>query len=161
VDENIRIRGMNPGEESVVMALVRPVFDRFEAPEYSPQGVEEFYRFAHPESMRLRAGNHFCLVAEIDHKMVGMIEIRTCNHIALLFVDASYHRRGLATALFEAALVECRRRAGNLHEFSVNSSPYAIAFYRSVGFRETAIEQVVNGLRFTPMVLTFQPCVEN
>lgn len=142
------------------MALVRRVFDRFEALEYSSQGVDEFYRFADPESMRLRAGNHFCLVAETDGKLVGMIEIRTCNHIALLFVDADYHRRGLATALFARALDECRERAGNLKEFSVNSSPYAIPFYRAVGFRETAPEQIVNGLRFTPMVLSFQPCVE-
>lgn len=160
MDAGIRIREMIPGEEPAVMALVKPVFDRFEAPEYSPQGVEEFNRFADPESMRLRAGTHFCLVAEIGQKLIGMIEIRTCNHIALLFVDADYHRRGLATALFEHALDECRRRAGHLHEFSVNSSPYAIPFYRSVGFRETAIEQVVNGLRFTPMVLSFQPRVE-
>jgi GNAT superfamily N-acetyltransferase len=153
----VHYRAMNIGEEAAVMALVRPVFDRFEAPEYAPQGVEEFYHFANAESMRLRAGTHFCLVAEAEGKLVGMIEIRNCQHIALLFVDAGWHRRGIARTLFELALEECRRRIGELKLFTVNSSPYAIPFYRSVGFAAVAEEQAVNGLRFTPMTMFFQP----
>ena len=36
---------------------------------------------------------------------------------------------------------------------TVNSSPYAVPIYHKLGFKDTGSEQVVNGLRFTPMEL--------
>ena len=49
----------------------------------------------------------------------------------------------------------CSRLYGTrtvLIKMSVNLSPYAVPIYRRLGFRDTGAEQVVNGLRFTPMV---------
>lgn len=36
-------------------------------------------------------------------------------------------------------------------EFTVDSSPYAVAFYRRPGFPPTDTEQLTNGIRYTPM----------
>lgn len=35
---------------------------------------------------------------------------------------------------------------------TVNASPYAIPVYRKLGFIDIDVEQVINGIRFTPMV---------
>lgn len=39
---------------------------------------------------------------------------------------------------------------------TVNSSPYAVGAYEKPGFFDTDIEQVMNGLRFTPMENKFR-----
>ncbi|ENY8640112.1 TPA: GNAT family N-acetyltransferase [Clostridioides difficile] len=41
----------------------------------------------------------------------------------------------------------------NLTEITVNSSPYAVEVYHKLGFKDTAVEQIVDGIRFTPMKL--------
>ena len=35
--------------------------------------------------------------------------------------------------------------------FTVNSSPYAVEFYRHLGFKTTDTQQLTDGLRYTPM----------
>jgi hypothetical protein len=37
---------------------------------------------------------------------------------------------------------------------TVNSSPYAVNIYHSLGFVDTDIEKVTNGMKYTPMVYT-------
>lgn len=38
-------------------------------------------------------------------------------------------------------------------KMTVNSSSYAISIYHKLGFYDSDKEQVVNGLRFTPMTI--------
>jgi predicted GNAT family N-acyltransferase len=38
-----------------------------------------------------------------------------------------------------------------LDALTLNSSPYGLPFYLSVGFRPQSEEQLMNGIRFTPM----------
>lgn len=63
------------------------------------------------------------------------------SHIALFFVEGKYHRH-------EVAKVNC-----NSDKMTVNSSLYAVPVYAKLGFSQTDKEQVVNGMRFTPMEL--------
>lgn len=72
--------------------------------------------------------------------------MRAPHHIADLFVDAAYHRRGIGRRLFAAM-----RRDHFRQIFTVNSSPYAVGFYRRLGFVPTGTEQLTDGLRYTPM----------
>ena len=53
---------------------------------------------------------------------------------------------GIGKALFNAVKNECPS-----DKITVNSSPYAVPIYHKLGFTDTDTEQVVNGLRFTPM----------
>ena len=79
--------------------------------------------------------------------MVGMLGIRKAEcHICFCFVDGRYHRRGFGTKMFTRLF---RDYAGTV--ITLNSSPYGLPFYRSLGFTPTDAEQTVNGIRFTPM----------
>jgi GNAT superfamily N-acetyltransferase len=150
----LTIRFMRQGEEDEVFALVSRVFDEFIAGDFSPEGVEEFYRYAAAEALaeRWRQGNRV-LVAEWHGRMGGMLELKGSDHIAMLFVEE--RGRGLGRGLVERALRLCRQDIPDLAEVGVNASLYAVPIYRRLGFREAGPRRTENGLTFVPMTFRF------
>jgi GNAT superfamily N-acetyltransferase len=125
--------------------LAREVFDQFVAPHYQTDGVAEFHRYASADALSQRhAAGHTTYVAEQAGELVGMLHLREPRHVAMLFVQSSLQRRGIARALLATA--------GDANcEFTVNSSPNAVVAYERLGFRVTGPEQCVHGIRFTPL----------
>ena len=122
----MEIRHLTPAEIPQGLELVRDVFLEFEAPDYPPEGVEEFFRFLDdPQQASL------CFYGAWDGTVLRGVLAAREEHICLLFVRREYHRQGTVT---------------------VNSSPYAVEAYHRLGFRDTAPQQTVNGITFTPMI---------
>ena len=145
---------MELGEQNQVFVFVSKVFGEFVAPTYSQEGIEEFMKYIQPDELARRIrGNHFVLIAELSSEIIGVIEVRDYNHIALLFVDPQFQRKGVGRELFRKALEMCRGTEVSLSRLTVNASPNSIKAYESMGFQATDIEQCVNGIRFVPMVL--------
>jgi len=130
------------------LELVRDVFMEFEAPDYSDEGIEEFLRFLDPVEITDMLAEYKLRIwiCEYNSKVVGMIAARE-EHINLLFVSGEHHRRGIARRLLEIMTDYYKPPV-----ITVNSSPYAVEAYRSMGFTETGPEQEVYGIRFIPMV---------
>jgi GNAT superfamily N-acetyltransferase len=152
--DSIKYQEMKPGEESEISGLVASVFMEFVAPGYAQEGVDEFLSFVTPEKIRgrVQAGESFVLTAKEENALAGIIEIKNIDHVALLFVAKKYHRQGIAKKLFELALARSCSLKPELREVSVNSSPYAVNIYKRLGFKQTGPEQVLNGIRFIPLV---------
>lgn len=131
--------------------LVWEVFSEFEAPEYSIEGVNEFKSFIVYDSIKEKYEENEITfwVCYDNEKMVGVIAVKGIGHICLLFVKKEYHRRGIAKNLFKTVLKEYEDR--DVKEITVNSSPYATEVYHHLGFIDKDSEQVLNGIRFTPM----------
>ena len=134
------IRPLHETELPAASALAGRVFAEFEAPEYSPEGIGAFLRFAAPETLAAQ------------HRNGSMQSCR--SHLCLLFVEKACHRQGIARALFSALRDHCRT-APDTPRITVNSSPYAVEAYRRLGFRATGSERTVDGIRFTPMEYLF------
>lgn len=150
----ITYREIRPGEEFQVCQMIEACFNEFIAPEYSQEGRSEFLKYLNPEFILFRlAHNHFILVAVDGNKIAGVIEVRSNYHISLLFVKKEYQKRGIAKKLLELALVKCRQHKPDVSIVEVNSSPYAVPVYENLGFMKINIEQVANGMRYTPMTL--------
>lgn len=147
-------RAMKAGEEAIVVDLVLKIFDEFVAPQYSQEGVAEFKKFVCADVLvdRLRAGN-IVLLAELRKRIVGVIEIRENSHIALLFVEKSHQRMGIAKELIRKSIKICKERKSDIQKITVNSSPNAFTAYQNIGFKKIEEEKVVNGIRFIPMEL--------
>ena len=145
MESSCHIRKLRHEEVDKALSLVWRVFQEYEAPDYTEDGVEEFYKSIHDESYL----SMLCLYgAFIREELVGIIATRSeGTHVALFFVDGKYHRQGIGKMLFQAA-----RSANTTGKMTVNSSPYAVCVYHKLGFKDTDTEQVVNSLRFTPMV---------
>ncbi len=126
------------------VALVWNVFLEFEAPDYSQEGIDEFYKSIHDEKYL----QQLCMYgAFMNDELVGVIATRSeGSHIALFFVKGRYHRHGIGKKLFSVAQENCTSE-----KMTVNSSPFAIPVYEKLGFLKIGEEQTVSGIRFTPM----------
>ena len=152
------VRPLSGTEIETAMALVRRVFDAFEAPEYSEEGIASFYSFIETQTMRRNweSGNLRLWGAFDNAILAGVAAFRPPYHISLLFVDSQYHGRGIARSLLQEGFRDLQATFGT-GTVTVNSSPYAVEIYRHMGFEAADTEQSVNGLRFTPMKRALSP----
>ena len=149
----IRKKLSNVVEEAMKLAL--EVFMQFEAPDYGDAGVETFKRdIVENPTFIDNAKKGLCpIYAAFDgDKMVALIGMRSSKtHINLVFTKKEYHRKGIATAIFKFLLNDLLNENPSLNELTLNSSPYGLPFYISLGFIPLSEEQEINGIRFTPM----------
>lgn len=147
-----RIRGEEAEE---ALALAWEVFLQFEAPDYGPEGVRTFRRdIVQNEAFLSKCRQGACpIYAAFDQdKMIGIIGMRSNRtHVNLVFTRKEYHRRGVATALFQYLLADVMKDDPVPQEITLNASPYGKPFYLHLGFEPQSEEQERDGIRFTPM----------
>lgn len=141
---NVFIRKLAGDEVKTALSLAWEVFQEYEAPDYSEEGVQDFHKsICDPQWIsRLDVYGAF-----ENGQLAGMIASRNNkSHIALFFVKGTYHQLGIGRKLFEVFLSNSPAQ-----EITVNSSPYAVSVYHKLGFEDTDIEQTTNGIRYIPM----------
>jgi GNAT superfamily N-acetyltransferase len=114
-------------------------------------GVAEFTAAARSFVLDRPAG-HAITVADDGGTLVGMIDVRDCSHVCLFFVDPARMGEGVGRGLLDHAVERCARGSGEARELTVNSSPWAVPAYRSLGFEATGPESERKGIRSVPMV---------
>jgi len=103
-----------------------------------------------------KSSESMLILALAEDSMVGLVEVRSYNHIALLFVDEEWHRRGVAKRLLDLAVERCKLNNSGLKMVEVHSSPFAVPVYERLEFVKTGDERVENGIRYTPMALRLE-----
>ncbi|MGL6108028.1 GNAT family N-acetyltransferase [Romboutsia sp.] len=152
---NYCIKDIDFDDIEEALELVKNVFMEFDAPDYSKEGVDEFIvQIIESKEFinKFKTGEQIMIGAFYNNKIIGVLAISIRNHLSLVFVDKEYHRKGIATKLFNEIL--SRLKLKNIDKIRLNSSPYAIQFYKKIGFIATDIEQIKNGIRYTPMEFT-------
>ena len=152
--KDILIRKITADEVDSAMALALEVFMQFEAPDYGPAGVETFRKdiVENPEYLENARKGTCPIYGGFDGEtLVALIGMRSKTHINLVFTRKEYHRRGIARAIFNYLLQDVTQEDPSLEALTLNSSPYGMPFYLSVGFVPQGEEQTMNGIRFTPM----------
>lgn len=148
------IRRLRPDELSPAMELALDTFLRYEAPDYGPEGVISFRRDiidnADFHEKVIRGENRMWGAFDSD-KLIGLFAMRGDSHIVLVFTRHTYHRKGVATAVFHKLLEDVRRENPERSRLTLNSSPYGKPFYLKTGFYPTDEEKTIDGIRFTPM----------
>lgn len=134
------------------IALIWKTFLRFEAGDYPEEGIHSFLEFISDERLKklYTIGEYPVYAAFLDGKMVGVISLRSQNHISLLFVEGAHHRKGIGRALINVARDHVRTE-GRKNFLTVNSSPYGVEFYHRVGFVDTDSTTQKEGIIYTPM----------
>lgn len=139
----MEIRKIKKEELKDTIDLAWNVFLKFEAPDYSEEGIEEFRSSIYdPEFVsKLEIYGAF-----EEDKIIGMIATRDMNHIAMYFVDEKYQGQGIGRKLYDTV---CEVNTDNF--FTANASPYAKEIYEHMGFECLQGMQQVNGIKFYPM----------
>lgn len=152
--EKLLVRPVNDEEYESVMGVVWKTFLRFEAEDYTKEGVESFQDFITDPTLykMFLKGYYQIFGAFYRGEIVGMISLRDRTHISLLFVDERYHYQGIGRALMEYLKNYLLTEMGE-YKMTVNASPYGTGFYHKLGFHDTDVELTKEGIRYTPMIL--------
>lgn len=148
------IRPATAQESEQIAAMIGKVFVEYNAAGMLPEGRAKFLEFIHPNNIRQRLTAGACMfIACHGAQVVGVIEVRIYSHIALLFTERHYQRKGIAKKLLQAAVARCKEKRPQLTAITVNSSAYAVPVYERLGFMIRTKERLEQGVRYTPMVL--------
>lgn len=146
-------RGYSRADWEGSMCVAWDTFLRFDADDYSQEGILNFNEFVTDPILyqMYRNGEYVLFTAKDRGTIIGMITLRNETHISLLFVSSDYQKRGVGRALMAALCHYLRWDKGEDH-VTVNAAPYGIGFYHKLGFTDTGEEQSADGIRFTPMI---------
>ena len=144
------------------MELAFRIFLKYEAQEYGKEGTDHFASFVTDQTLKkmFLQGDYKLFLAERHDTLIGLISVRNGNHISLLFVDDSYHRHGVGSALIRY-LVNYLKFATDFHKVTVNAAPYGIPFYHSVGFQDMGPLEKRDGITYVPMELYLHTVVSD
>ena len=155
--DSVVIRAAKENEWEDAMSLAWCTFQKYEAPTYSKRGVQSFLEFISDETLykMFQKGNYKLFLALYQGKIIGMITLRNENFISLLFVDEKYHKQDVGRRLVYYVAMYIREY--NQKDCClVNAAPYAVGFYKKVGFEALGGEEENDGIRYTPMRLPLQ-----
>jgi ribosomal protein S18 acetylase RimI-like enzyme len=152
----LKIRVAAAGDAENISQLICGLVEKFVVKEFSTQGRDFLLSTLTAETIKqnLQSGYRYH-VAEVDGLLAGVVAVKGNTHLYHLFVAEQFHRRGIAKKLWHHSMNECLAN-GNSLEFTVNSSAYAVAVYKRLGFVAQAGPQEKNGVVFYPMKLPVQ-----
>lgn len=137
------------------LELVWEVFEKYEAPDYEEMGIATFRHFIEYHNMveKVHQGEMRFWGCYQNNYLIGVVALRTGQHISLLFVRDRFHHLGVARKLMNVAIDAVVMDNSRIRAVTVNSSPYAVGFYKKMGFVPLGSEKKADGIRFTSMRL--------
>lgn len=141
-------------EWEVAMLLAWKTFVKYDAVDYTKEGVQNFADFISDEKLHqlFLDGKYEMFVAISNNTIIGLITLRDKSHISLLFVKEQYHRNGIGRGLVMKVRQHVLKKYG-IPYITVNSAPYGIDFYHSIGFIDVGEKRVRRGITVAPMRL--------
>ena len=149
----MQICKIGPDKLRGALDLVWETFMKYEAPDYGEMGIATFRHFVTYSNMveKVNQGEMKFYGCYLNQYLIGVIALRTGQHISLLFVRGKFHHLGVATKLMKVVENEVLAQNPKIRAVTVNASPYAVGFYEKNGFVALNKEQKADGIRFTPM----------
>lgn len=148
--DGIRIRVATVADAERISTLLAGLAEEFIVGDFSAAGRQHLTNEFGVEAVasRLASADYRFHLAETAAGLAGVVAMRGDQHLYLLFVERSWHRKGLARRLWDVA------RDGapaGVARFTVNASAYAVPAYERLGFRQVGAPQERSGVRFQPM----------
>jgi GNAT superfamily N-acetyltransferase len=130
-----QIRDATAEDAAPVSRLVHAGFKAHVAPDWEVRAQAEFLAETTPERLAIQIeGAALCLVHQADADIDGVILLPGPTIVQLFFVASSQMRQGIGTKLWEMARSRVEEGYPEVKTVELNSSPYAVAAYRRLGF---------------------------
>ncbi|MCJ8342863.1 MAG: GNAT family N-acetyltransferase [Cetobacterium sp.] len=151
----MNVTTLNENDLSLGLDLIKKSFIKFESPNLSQEGINEFQKFISETSIKQKLQTKelelFCY--QSNSEIIGILGLKNNSHISLLFIKESFTKQGIGTKLVKFAKYNCQKN--KIKTLTVNSSVYGKKFYENLGFKSQDNEKCFNGLKFTPMIIIF------
>lgn len=156
LQDAVIVRWARAEDWSDTMKMIWKTFLIFEGKEYTREGIQNFFDFITDDRLYqlFLKGKYQIMIAENQGEIVGAASLRSGNLLSLLFVKEEYHRQGIGSSLIHSLCDYLQYEVGE-HSMTVQSSPYAVGFYKKLGFVTTGDEEDYSGIRVTPMKMIF------
>ncbi|MEO3691203.1 GNAT family N-acetyltransferase [Roseateles paludis] len=145
-------RPLLPTDAAASADLTRAAFLCHIAQDWQPEAQERF--LSEMSTATLQAdieGACFTAGAFEGLQLIGFILLPRPNFVRLLFVDSDHMGRGLGRQLWEAARTHLEAHHPTTGTVELNASPFALGFYRRLGFAPLSAEYTLKGSRVTRM----------
>lgn len=151
-----QIRWAHASEWAPAMKMIWRTFLKYEGKDYTREGIQNFFDFITDDELytAFLKGSYQMMVAVDGGRVIGAGTIRGGNHLSLLFVDEDYHHMGVGRAIMNGLCRYLKEEAGE-RLMSLKAAPYAVDFYRRLGFRAVKPEEEYSGIRVTEMEKIF------
>ncbi|SEA98479.1 Ribosomal protein S18 acetylase RimI [Alkalimonas amylolytica] len=141
------IREMEEQDLAAVSATCMASFSQSVADTLSEEGVSTFSKIAASSAFLERMkGDNLILVAEIDGKIEGVIELKEGRHVAMLFISPERQKEGTGRALLSSAL-----NYAKVDIVTVSASLSSVPAYEKYGFECKGETGKSAGLVYQPM----------
>ncbi len=152
IQGSYRVRWARENEWAPAMRMIWKTFLKFEGRDYTQEGIRNFFEFITDDDLYVAflKGTYRMMVALDGERVIGAGSIRNKNFLSLLFVDENYHHLGIGSALLTGLCNYLKGEAGE-HRMLLKAAPYAVDFYRKLGFRAVGPEEEYSGIRVTAM----------
>ena len=105
------------------------------SPNWEPSAQQDFLKNTTAEALTLLISEAiYIAVYEDEGRILGVIAMPRPTLVQLLFVAPTHLRRGIGKRLWEAARAHIEERYPEVKTVELNSTPYAVSAYRSLGF---------------------------
>jgi GNAT superfamily N-acetyltransferase len=149
---NLIILKVGESQAAAASELVRASFLALAASDWEPSAQATFLSESSPEQMTKKLTGATCAIgAFVENRLVGLLVMSTPALLDMLFVHPKWVRRKIANSLWEHARSEIEHSCPSVKTIELNSTPYALSFYRAVGFAPISWEFTHGGCRATRM----------
>jgi GNAT superfamily N-acetyltransferase len=129
------IRTLTSAHAEDASAVIQESFLALAAADWRPDARSTFLEATAPSPLKIKISVvTFAAGAFSDGGIAGVILMPSPSSLGLLFVRPRWLRMGIGQALWESARAHIETRFPEVHTIELNSTPYAVRFYKSVGF---------------------------
>ena len=132
--------------------LVLASFEQHVAADWEPEARSTFAAECSPEHLRELIENAtYAMGAFVGPDMAGVSLMPRPSLLKVFFIHPKFVRTGIGRSLWEATRRQVEAATPQVQTVELNASPYAVPFYRSVGFVPISREYSRCGWRATRM----------
>lgn len=146
------IRPLRPSEVASASALVRESFVRLASGDWEDEARQRFVHDCDPDGLGLKiTAASYSAGAFRGDRLLGFLLMPSPTVLGMLFVHPNSLRQGIATALWESARFRLKSGFPQVTTVELNSTPFALGFYRRLGFVPLSAEFIREGARAVRM----------
>ena len=152
----MKIREMEEKDLEAVSTICIDSFTKSVAGTLSLEGVSTFSEIASSDSILKRMNeDNLIFVAECNGRIKGVIELKEGRHIAMLFVEPEYQKKGVGRKLLSSALSYAR-----VDTVTVSASLSSVPVYEKYGFECKGDISESAGLVYQPMEIELNKALQ-